>query len=829
TLAAAGTVCVTNGGTFGWSDLTIASGTVRIASGGVVAANLKTQGGGTLVVSDGAGIATPLTLDGGTLRFDADTVLGNPILQTRESVIAVAEGKMATLTGLYTNQGGKCKPSGPGELVFAGGGEFNAGCELFVQGGRAVIEKKDFRIAAYFGVEQGGRRLVVRDGAKVTGLENTKGYGLHVGTWGGFESVFEVGAGGVVELEEGFHCQLGASVGGVGRLRVAEGGVFRHKSQAYFSLAGAAAATGSVEVVGGVFETRRTLGKGNGPVTSLLFENATVKALDGLTLLVDGNIPGTMRGANTLDVGANSVTLGGAWTGAGSLAVTGAGGDFCVTTAQPGWTGALAVNGADLMLGDGVALDTYPVTVEGGEIAVAAGTASLPLLDGAAATKTGAGTLVLAGVQDPAFDLTVVAGGVRVAPSGKMQPAGVPAGWLDAAAASSFTRNGANVSRWSDRRSGVPFYARTVEKRNAPLYNATGFDGRPFVDFGVMGDNEKGRAGDNRVLEFNAQQKNIRTVFWMVGSRNGGGFLLGDATEDSGRRSFHRDAGPNTTYGAVASDPIWSADKDRGGLVKNGTTWLNGVTVDGTKTGLGGAWDLVGWRLAEGAADTPSATWLASCYNPENGRLNGGQDLAEILIYTNRLTDAEVRATQRYLADKWMPTNAANRVEIGTLTMRGAGTSFTVEAGVPVSVAKVVVEGRGVTVRGVAEANEVALGDVVVATGGEWNAANFQGATVTNLTLAENAIVGAVIDEAGHADALTVQGTLTLPSALLYSVSMPEKATVHRTAILVAATLAGSPSWARAEGFGSGAAISVDAAARALVLRGLSGTVLYLR
>ncbi len=830
TLAAAGTVCVKDGGTFGWSELPIGQGTVRILSGGVVAATtLKTQASGKLVVSDGTGVTAPLTLAGGTLSFDAETTLGCEITQTATTTITVSEGKTATLAGKYTNANGKCQPSGPGLLVFAGGGDFKtSGSELFVQGGDAAIVEKDFTMNAYFGVEDKGRKLIVKDGATVTAKGNS--VGLHVGTHAGHESVVEVAQGGTIDLQGGFHVRFGVGKATIGRLRVTEGGVFRHAAGGEFTFAYGEASTASVEVVRGTLETGKQLKKGVGALATALFDNAMVKVGVDCTL-VGGGVEGELRGANTLDLGARTVTLGEGWTGTGSLAVTGSDGAFKLATSIPGWTGELSVTGADLALGADVALVNDSVTVTDGAVAVADGTASLPLLDGVSATKTGAGTLVLSAVEDSAFDLTVEAGGVQIVPGMTLKPAGVPALWLDASAEDSFKKDGDAISEWWDCRYGVEVCALKVNGHNAPIYRADGFDGRPFVDFGVMADN--GRVGDNRMMQFEAQQNNIRTVFWMIGSRNGGGFLLGDKNVSGSARCFHRGG---STYGAVPSDPLWNSGSDRGGYVKSGTTWRNGIEIDGTKTGLGGAWDLVAWRLSEthDAADTtPSANWLASCYaaTESGGRLNGGQDLAEIIIYTNRLTDAEVRATQRYLAGKWMPTNAANRVSLGTVTMRGDNTSFTVDDGVPAFVANVVVEGRGVTVNGVATdvANNVTLGTVSVVEGGEWNAANFLETTVTNLTFEANAIVGATVDAEGRAASLTLQGALTLPATLLYNVSVPEKVTVRRTEILKVETLTGAPSWSRAEGGSTAASVFTDAASKALFLQGHSGTLLYIR
>ncbi len=830
TLAAAGTVCVTDGGMFGQSAVSTGAGKIQIASGGVVreATALTVAKSGKLIVSDGTGVQGSVTLAGGTLHFDAETTLGCPVSHTANSDITVSEGTTATIAGKFTNNGGKCYPKGPGHLVFTGGGEFLAsGRELFVQGGSVEIAKNDFTFKAYCGVEGSGRRLVVRDGAKL--LVEADGVGLRIVPSKG-QSVLEVGQGGEVELKSGAHVLLGMYANTVGHLRITEGGVFRHAASGSFKLGDRAGATGIVEVVKGTLETGKSLAHGNGSGV-VRFEDAALKALADVTL-VDDDVSGEMRGTNTLACDAYGVALGGVWTGAGSLAVTGAGetASFRRTTSSPDWTGPLSVTGADLALDADVALANYPVTVVDGGVSVAEGTASLPLLGGSSATKAGTGMLVLSGVQDAAFDLTVEAGGVQVAPGARQQPAGVPALWLDASVKSSFLLkdDGTSITNWMDRRKDVPLYAKP--RQQPPLYNENGFNGKPFVDFGVMATTENG-PGDNRMLQFNVQQDNIRTVFWMIGSRNGGGFLLGDDDADGSARCFHRGG---STLGAVASDALWNQYSDRGGYVRTGTTWRNGVQIDGTKTGLGGAWDLVSWRLSEAndaANATPSAIWLATCYNSPAKRLNGGQDLAEILIYTNRLTDAEVRATQRYLADKWMPTNAANRVSLGTLTMRGANTSFTVDEGVPAFVSNVVIEGRGVTVNGVATdvANDVVLGDVSVAAGGEWNAANFLETTVTNLTFAANAVVGATVNAEGRAASMTLQGTLTLPATLLHSVSVPEKVTVRRTEILKAAALTGEPSWSRAEDGSTGASIYSDVAARALFLRGHSGTLLYFR
>ena len=150
----------------------------------------------------------------------------------------------------------------------------------------------------------------------------------------------------------------------------------------------------------------------------------------------------------------------------------------------------------------------------------------------------------------------------------------------------------------------------------------------------------------------------------------------------------------------------------------------------------------------------------------------------------------------------------------------------------PVFVGVVQVEGTGVTVRGVeaGPSDQVVLGTVNVASGAEWDAAGFRGTEVTNVVFAADAVVCATVDAQGRSEGLTVQGSVSLPSSLLYRVANPERTDVHRAEILKSlGDFAGSPSWTRAPGSDSGAVVSTDAAAHALVLKGNAGTVIYLR
>ena len=62
-----------------------------------------------------------------------------------------------------------------------------------------------------------------------------------------------------------------------------------------------------------------------------------------------------------------------------------------------------------------------------------------------------------------------------------------PTLWLDAADASTITLNGSTVSQWSDK-SGTGNHMTNAIASSQPLYSATGFNGRPALDFDATDD-----------------------------------------------------------------------------------------------------------------------------------------------------------------------------------------------------------------------------------------------------------------------------------------------------------------------------------------------------
>lgn len=422
-------------------------------------------------------------------------------------------------------------------------------------------------------------------------------------------------------------------------------------------------------------------------------------------------------------------------------------------------------------------------------------------------TKTGAGTAVL-GWGDADAEIHVAEGAVEVGEVSAPPPRGLSA-WLDATAAASLTTNEAGVvSNWADRRGGT-FAAVQHPGHQLPVWTTNALNGLPVLDFGRMA--ESNVEGDDRMMAFSPERTEIRTVFWVIGSKNGGGFLLGDSHAlDGSKRHFHRGG----DFGLKnAKAPLWGGTGQDKGVVCAGETWVNGVAVDGTTTGLSGAYDLVGWRISEtDDADGKSAgaTWLASCYAAgagENYRLNGGQELGELLIYTNRLTDAERDAATAYLARKWFPQTAAAQTVLafGTVMLEGAGAAFRATA--PTHLKKLVVQ-SGCTFTD--------LGNL----------------TVDELVFEAGATLRVVYGEDGKVAApFTGAARIVFPKTMTLDVAVPEGVTPVGTSVLAVASdaVTGVPVWTPAPGVSAVYRVVVDAASRKVSLAVRSGTFFILR
>ena len=215
-----------------------------------------------------------------------------------------------------------------------------------------------------------------------------------------------------------------------------------------------------------------------------------------------------------------------------------------------------------------------------------------------------------------------------------------------------------SVQKWTSRHD--PSWA-AVPPRAAPHYLGYGLNGMGVVDMAYGGVN-------NSVYEFLRFQKdgayahvgNIRSVFWVIGSQNGGGYLLGGGTNQYNSTThwnFHRGLrGTDSltdTYGCTNYLAGGATHPD----VKNANWYKNGEKVDPATTELSGRWDQLSMVMTSDAkyADAEGFAFdgRSIATSPSMLHRSGGQRLAEVLIYDRCLSENERLANETYLCQKW--------------------------------------------------------------------------------------------------------------------------------------------------------------------------------
>ena len=148
----------------------------------------------------------------------------------------------------------------------------------------------------------------------------------------------------------------------------------------------------------------------------------------------------------------------------------------------------------------------------------------------------------------------------------------------------------------------------------------------------------------------------IKSVVWLIGSQNGGGFLLGGGTNSVGNHfAFHR-GGSAGNGPAKAKDVLLNTSHGHQAAV-NADWRKNEVSVRPGSVGLSGSWDMLVMNIK--ADDARSITSDGFAFDGRvldgqnyNDRI-GSQRLAEVAIYDRRLTDDEIVSMEAYLKAKW--------------------------------------------------------------------------------------------------------------------------------------------------------------------------------
>ena len=150
----------------------------------------------------------------------------------------------------------------------------------------------------------------------------------------------------------------------------------------------------------------------------------------------------------------------------------------------------------------------------------------------------------------------------------------------------------------------------------------------------------------------------IKSVFWVIGSQEGGGFVLGGGLNADGTTHgywFHR----GDDAGEKASDTIINHNANAN-LKDTMAVWrLNGETIAPGSTGLSGGYDRLSFVQTDAETAPVNADGLAfdgRILNtpPEDYRSRiGRQRLAELIVYDRIVTDEERAQIEAYLAAKW--------------------------------------------------------------------------------------------------------------------------------------------------------------------------------
>ena len=173
-------------------------------------------------------------------------------------------------------------------------------------------------------------------------------------------------------------------------------------------------------------------------------------------------------------------------------------------------------------------------------------------------------------------------------------------------------------------------------------------NGLQTVNFGRMicGYNSK----DGAYLKLSRNIHNARSVYFVLGSHEGGGnplgssmstLTLGNAVVGQTRLDFYRGS---TSDDTLKTQPLFNASSE---AVKNGVLYVNGIPrANGKDYVPNGGYELVELHLRSGAQ-------FNAIGNGYDYYVHGGFRMGEMLVYERELTERERVATRNYLLKKW--------------------------------------------------------------------------------------------------------------------------------------------------------------------------------
>ena len=148
----------------------------------------------------------------------------------------------------------------------------------------------------------------------------------------------------------------------------------------------------------------------------------------------------------------------------------------------------------------------------------------------------------------------------------------------------------------------------------------------------------------------------VRSCVMVFGSEHGGGRCIFGGYNGNTGTAVDNTHNPKcsdhflrTGSGYGVENGIFQA-KGSGASATLYETWVNGTSVVCTNTPMSGSWDVISFNTDN--ADT-SGRAFRNIGCPDDTTKAGGQDYAEFLVFTNKLTAVERMILESYLAVKW--------------------------------------------------------------------------------------------------------------------------------------------------------------------------------
>ena len=264
-------------------------------------------------------------------------------------------------------------------------------------------------------------------------------------------------------------------------------------------------------------------------------------------------------------------------------------------------------------------------------------------------TKSGSADVELHGFAESIDHLAVAEGNLSVTSVGNPLDAMDDAFFhIDPSDATTLTKDGDSVTRIADVRAGVGVYASNSDKSTAKgptlVQSPTNLD---LLDFGTFADNVASSSGDTCGMLW-SERKQIYTICAVVEKKSEhDSFLVGDSAD---QYNFHADNGYilHSGYAAPSVRPsvtettVWTLD---GNVIDPETTaWPSGLHVI-TCT--------IQDRRADGVA--LSGAWAGAFAQDRADPCRiGGMRYGEVVVFTNTISQTQVKAIGAYLKEKWL-------------------------------------------------------------------------------------------------------------------------------------------------------------------------------